>query len=87
MSSTGKRFLQGIELHRAASNILLGQFHMEKSGQFVAARPGRLKSHLLPQQAKSHSHQHNSTGISNALNAVCDLESAVTTGEAAKLSC
>ncbi|DBB00872.1 TPA: hypothetical protein ACH3X1_000791 [Trebouxia sp. C0004] len=32
---------QGIELRPAKANVLLGQYHMERSGQFVSAKPGR----------------------------------------------
>lgn len=32
---------QGIELRPAKTNVLLGQYHMERSGQFVSVKPGR----------------------------------------------
>ncbi|KAL3147506.1 hypothetical protein ABBQ38_014561 [Trebouxia sp. C0009 RCD-2024] len=31
---------EGIELRHAKANVLLGQYHMERSGQFVASKPG-----------------------------------------------
>ncbi|KAL3162207.1 hypothetical protein ABBQ32_009912 [Trebouxia sp. C0010 RCD-2024] len=33
---------EGIELRPAKANVLLGQYHMERSGQFVASKPGHL---------------------------------------------
>lgn len=32
---------EGIELRPTKANVLLGQYHMERSGQFVSAKPGR----------------------------------------------
>ncbi|KAL0039000.1 hypothetical protein WJX77_004734 [Trebouxia sp. C0004] len=45
VTSTGGHDVQdaseGIELRPAKANVLLGQYHMERSGQFVSAKPGR----------------------------------------------
>lgn len=35
---------EGIELRPTKANVLLGQYHMERSGQFVSAKPGRTMS-------------------------------------------
>ncbi|KAL0047001.1 hypothetical protein WJX82_003862 [Trebouxia sp. C0006] len=35
---------EGIELRPTKTNVLLGQYHMERSGQFVSAKPGLIMS-------------------------------------------
>ena len=41
--------MQGVELRPVKPNVLLGQYHTERSGQFVSATPG----HFMKQSRRT----------------------------------